>query len=243
MKKNRYAGRHLLRWGAVLLLAWSGYQFIIRLDTMWWALKGVYNLCMVEQIPFMRAITYFDPSMFHLVAYLVCAIFGALFVLLFANKPGAGFFSLLIALGLCVYGRMKLNMFNVFAQPINWLQMLELIPILLIIAGCIINWAHAVAMLNRRESYDEEEIYVDPRVHAKRQSREMHEVSQRERSPRPSNRQSVQPQRRKSTSSSTQRPPRRTAQPARKPRHDEYEDDYDEYEHATPVRRRRTTAR
>ena len=137
MEKRRFAGRHLMLWGALGLLAWTGYEFAVRVETVWWALKGLFNLCVHEGVPFGRALTYFDPSMYRIIGFLLACVVFAVVVLGLRNRPVAGYFLLLANVAVGAYAAFVLG--YVQFSLMNWLQSLKLIPLLLIAAGIIVN--------------------------------------------------------------------------------------------------------
>ena len=134
MMKRRYAGRHLFTLGAILLLTWAGYELYARLDTIWWALSGLWRMCSNENIPFRRALSYFDPSMFRLVLFLFCCVVYALFCIALRNRPRGAYLILLLGVALAWFGLDYLGLLGS-----GRLELLKLIPLLMIAAGCLIN--------------------------------------------------------------------------------------------------------
>ncbi|MEG1843800.1 MAG: hypothetical protein RR296_06135 [Clostridia bacterium] len=160
IEKRRYSGRSLNLLGGVALLGWAGYEFYVRLETIWWALKGVNQLCAVEHIPLARALTYFDPSMFRLVGFLlICTLLGLLVVCL-RNRPTAGYLLIAWTVATGLYGWFGLHLFGL--SLLNWAQSLKLIPMLLIVVGCFVNLCQYYARRHsarhgERARHDEDE--------------------------------------------------------------------------------------
>ena len=141
--KKLFSGRHPLTIGSILLLIWSLLEVYFRLDTIWWALSGLMNLCVNEGIPFNRAVGYFDPSMFYLVIFtIVCLIF-AILCLVFRNRPKAGYFMMLSATAIGGVGLFRLDLLGTL--PVGYLK---IIPFALIIIGSVMN----IIQFNRRRS-------------------------------------------------------------------------------------------
>lgn len=63
MEKRKYSGRYFMLLGAVALAAWAGYEFVVRMETIWWALKGVWNLVPERGLPLLAGAHLFDSSM------------------------------------------------------------------------------------------------------------------------------------------------------------------------------------
>lgn len=148
MEKRRYSGRYLMLLGAVALAVWAGYEFVVRMETIWWALKGVWQLCVGEGIPFTRALGYFDRSMFELTGFLLgCTLF-ALLAICLRNRPRAGYFLILLDAALILVGGPVLNLFGL--SILFWMQSLKLLPLLLVLAGCVVNLCQFYARRRRR---------------------------------------------------------------------------------------------
>ena len=150
MDKRRYSGRYLMLLGAIALVAWAGYEFVVRMETIWWALKGVWGLCVGEGIPFARAIGYFDGSMFELTGFLLCCTLFALMAIGLRNRPKAGYWLILIDVALIVVGGPVLHLFGL--SILSWMQSLKLLPLIGIAVGCVINLCQYYANRRRRRA-------------------------------------------------------------------------------------------
>lgn len=148
MEKRRYSGRYFLSLGAVALAIWAGYECWVRIDTIWWALKGVMDLCRAEGVPLARALGYFDVQMFYLTGFLLGCVIFSLITLLLRNRPLAGYAMLGLDGGLLWLGA-SLGLFGM--DITSWMQSLKLFPLVLIGAGCIINLFHFYAARRRKK--------------------------------------------------------------------------------------------
>ncbi|MDL2205838.1 hypothetical protein LJC33_02865 [Eubacteriales bacterium OttesenSCG-928-N13] len=136
-KARRFSGRWLLFWGAIILLALSVRDLYVRIDTVSWAMKGLYNLCIHEGIPFARALTYFDNSMLMLISYLMLCTLLGLISLFARNRPGAGYLLIPMCLALGAWGVWGLHLVpNLLGLSMDGLQLL---PMAIIVLGCTIN--------------------------------------------------------------------------------------------------------
>lgn len=149
MKKAKYAGRRLVFWGAFLLLCLAGWEFYSRGDTVRWALEGLYNLCLNEGIPFLRALSYFDAGMFELIFFLLgCGLF-SLFCMALRNRPRAGIILISLATALGVLGGVRFGWFT--AGALDLLQSLKLIPMAMIALGCAANLVQFYALRRKKD--------------------------------------------------------------------------------------------
>lgn len=139
MEKRRTAGRRLLFWGAVALMALSGYEFRVRLDVIWWALEGLWRLSRETALPFARALSFYDPSMFYLVGFLATIGLFALFAIFLRNRALASYPLLLGAVAIGLIGGLQFGMFDV--SLFNWVTGVKLVPLAAIAAGCACNIA------------------------------------------------------------------------------------------------------
>ncbi|MEA5068101.1 MAG: hypothetical protein VB067_03875, partial [Christensenellaceae bacterium] len=139
MEKRRTAGRRLLFWGAVTLMALSGYEFWIRLDVIWWAIEGLWRLSRETALPFARALSFYDPSMFYLVGFLGTVMLYALAAILLRNRALASYPLLLGAAAIGLTGGFRFGMFNF--SLLNWVAGAKLVPLTAIAAGCACNIA------------------------------------------------------------------------------------------------------
>ena len=139
MNKRKYSGRYFVTLGAIALVIWAGYECWVRLETLSWAFSGIKRLCTAENIPFMRALGYFDKGLLYLTAYLLlCALF-SLIALILRNKPRAGYVLLTLDLLILIAG-FSLGLFGL--SIFSWMQSLKILPLLLMGAGWIINLCH-----------------------------------------------------------------------------------------------------
>lgn len=151
MRRAKYAGRKALFWGGLLLLAWSGYEFWARLDTIKWAVQGVWNLSQGENIPFARAIGYFDPGMFSLMLFLLCCALLALMAVVFRNRPIFSVFAIpaVCALGWFYMTRVRVGDLSGISA-LDWAQDFKLIPMALIFIGALFNLLHHIVSRRQR---------------------------------------------------------------------------------------------
>lgn len=137
MQRQRYGGRTLILWGSLLLIFVSGYDFYTRFDTLWWALEGLYNLCVHEGIPFARALSYFDPSMAQRLALLLSAVLLGLFAFALRNRPRSGFVLIPASVGLGIYAFFQRGFLPIDLP--GWAHALQWIPMAAIAAGFLVN--------------------------------------------------------------------------------------------------------
>lgn len=150
MEKRKYSGRYFMLLGAVALAAWAGYEFVVRMETIWWALKGVWNLCLNVGYPFWQALTFFDSSMFNLTGFLLACVVFALLTLGLRNRPKAGYWLIVLDVALLVAGGPVLHLFGL--SILSWMQSLKLLPLLLVLVGCVVNLCdYYIARRRRRE--------------------------------------------------------------------------------------------
>ncbi|MBQ8082374.1 MAG: hypothetical protein IJ240_10820 [Clostridia bacterium] len=152
--KKKYSGRSLISLGAAALLVWSGYELSIRAeDTAAWIdglrylsrarQQSVWdNLALMMGSPAMRALAY-------KLLFLSGCVLLALICLIVRNRPKASVPLLLFTL-LAGYGGWSLGLYP--GQWSNALQWLKLAPLLLILAGCLVNLFQAVYRGRKRRS-------------------------------------------------------------------------------------------
>lgn len=153
-RRRPLAGRHLLTFGALGLLGVSGYELWIRLEDFWAWTKGVRHLSARRGTPFIEdmMIIFEEPEMRQLgfkMLFLVITILFALVCLLRRSRARGGW--LLLTLDAAVVGAgawMGIYGFN----PSNWAQMLKLLPLGMIAAGCIVNYIHRGRIRKRIEA-------------------------------------------------------------------------------------------
>ena len=170
------AGRHLLTLGGLSLLGLSGYELWIRLEDFWAWTSGIRHLSAVKGTPFLEdlAIIFEAPEMrqlgFKLLFLLITLIFAIVCVIRRKRAQGAW---ALILLDLAVAGAgLWLGLYSV--RPSDWAQLLKLVPLAMILVGCVVNIIHRKKLKHRKthrhsdESHDLEqwEQRSDHRAHA-----------------------------------------------------------------------------
>lgn len=138
----KYSGRGIIQLGALLLMALCGYELYIRLDDFRRWTEGIRFLSKARGENFFEnmGIILQAESMVELrniLIFLVCCVLFSLFCVIFCNRPKAAYALIpadagIILLGALLKGVMVFG-FGFLAQ---WLK---LIPLLLILAGCVIN--------------------------------------------------------------------------------------------------------
>lgn len=148
MPRGRYSGRQWLILGALLLLAMTGYEFWTRLDTIRAMLggfrQGYENLHLYELsgIPFSRYAlesmrnTPDGQAIWNTMIWLLGCIAFAVTVICLRNRPTANYFLLLGDLALFFFGTWILCVFSL--NLTSWINLLKLIPLAMILAGCLI---------------------------------------------------------------------------------------------------------
>ena len=80
-------GRRMLFWGALALIAITGYELIVRIDAMIRPLSMFFRMWIGEKVPFTRALSYIDWKTFERPAYLLFCVVSGIISLLGRNKP------------------------------------------------------------------------------------------------------------------------------------------------------------
>ena len=151
------AGRHLLTFGALGLLGVSGYELWIRLEDFWAWTKGVRHLSATRGTPFIEdmKIIFEEPAMRQLgynMLFLCISMIFAIICILRRNHAKFGW--LLMVLDAAVIGAGAwLGVYGF--HPSHWAQMLKLIPLVMIPAGCIMNYVHRYQLQKRIEEREE----------------------------------------------------------------------------------------
>ena len=145
-------GRHLLTLGALALLGLSGYELWIRLEDFWAWSAGIRHLSQVRGTPFIQdlAIVFEAPEMRQLgfkMLFLLGAVIFAVICLFRRNQARGAWFLLALDIALAVGGGL-LGLYTL--RPSDWAQVLKLVPLALIAAGCIVNMVHRQALRRRR---------------------------------------------------------------------------------------------
>ena len=145
-------GRHLLTLGALALLGLSGYELWIRLEDFWAWTAGIRHLSQVRGTPFIQdlAIVFEAPEMRQLgfkMLFLLGAVIFAVICLFRRNQAKGAWFLLALDIALAVGGGL-LGLYTL--RPSDWAQVLKLVPLALIAAGCIVNMVHRRTLRQRR---------------------------------------------------------------------------------------------
>ena len=145
-------GRHLLTLGALALLGLSGYELWIRLEDFWAWSAGIRHLSQVRGTPFIQdlAIVFEAPEMRQLgfkMLFLLGAVIFAVICLFRRNQAKGAWFLLALDIALAVGGGL-LGLYTL--RPSDWAQVLKLVPLALIAAGCIVNMVHRRTLRQRR---------------------------------------------------------------------------------------------
>ena len=145
-------GRHLLTLGALALLGLSGYELWIRLEDFWAWTAGIRHLSQVRGTPFIQdlAIVFEAPEMRQLgfkMLFLLGAVIFAVICLFRRNQARGAWFLLALDIALAVGGGL-LGLYTL--RPSDWAQVLKLVPLALIAAGCIVNNVHRRTLRQRR---------------------------------------------------------------------------------------------
>jgi hypothetical protein len=133
----RAKGRSFFMGGSVLLLAWSGYELGVRMETIIPFAKTLYNIVIGEQIPLSRALAYVDKGVYDILEtllFLACCFLLGVFCLSLRNRPAASFALLPAALALGVYASGMTD-----PLQLNLWQFLKLIPLIMIALGALTN--------------------------------------------------------------------------------------------------------
>ena len=147
-RHRRLNGRHLLTLGALALMGLSGYELWIRLEDFWAWTAGVRHLSAVRGTLFLEdlKIIFEAPEMralgFKLLFLVVTLVFAVVCIVRRNRARGAW---ILMALDAAVAGLgVYLGLYSL--RPTDWAQALKLIPLALIMAGCIVNYIHRAAL-------------------------------------------------------------------------------------------------
>ena len=144
-------GRHMLTLGALSLFGVSAYELWIRLEDFWAWTQGIRLLSAVQQTSFVRnmSIIFETPSMRELgykMLFLCATILFGLICLIRRNRAKGAWVLMVLDVAVGVGGCL-LGVFGF--HPSNWAQTLKLLPLILIMAGCITNYIHR-SILKRR---------------------------------------------------------------------------------------------
>lgn len=153
-RRKPLMGRHPLTLGAAALLGLSGYELWIRLEDFWAWTAGIRHLSQVRGTPFVQdlAIVFEAPEMRQLgfkMLFLLGSIIFAI-ICLFRRSRARGAWVLLALDFALAFGGAQLGLYSL--RPSDWAQVLKLVPLALIAAGCVINMVHRQALRRRRRA-------------------------------------------------------------------------------------------
>ena len=153
-RRHPLFGRHPLTIGALSLLGLSGYELWIRIEDFWIWTSGIRHLSAVRGTPFLEdlAIIFEAPEMRRLGFKLLFLFFAIVFALicLFRRNRASGAWAL-IGLDVALAGSgALLGLYSL--HPSSWAQVLKLVPLVLITAGCIMNIAHRASLCRHRRA-------------------------------------------------------------------------------------------
>ena len=90
-----------------------------------------------EGVPFARALSYLDPAMFYLIAFMAGLLLYSILTMLVRRKLLFSYVMLLGAVALAVIGGKWFDFFSL--SIVDWANSLKLIPLLFIAVGCVLN--------------------------------------------------------------------------------------------------------
>ena len=145
-------GRHMLTLGALALAGLSGYELWIRVEDFWAWTAGIRHLSAVRGTPFWQdlAIVFEAPEMRALgckMLFLAATLIFAILCLFRRSRARGAWLLMVLDAAVAGFG-LWLGLYTF--DPSNWAQLLKLLPLVLILAGCITNYAHR-AVLRRRK--------------------------------------------------------------------------------------------
>ena len=150
-RRRPLAGRHILTLGALALLGLSGYELWIRVEDFLAWTSGIRHLSAVRGTPFVQdlSIVFEAQEMRELGYKMLFLVLSMLFALIcvIRRKRAKGAW-LLILLDLAVVGAgAYLGLYSL--RFTDWAQTLKLVPLGLILAGCVINIIHRQTLRKR----------------------------------------------------------------------------------------------
>lgn len=161
----KYSGRGIIQLGALLLMALCGYELYIRLDDFRRWTEGIRFLSEARGENFFEnmGIILQAESMVELrniLIFLVCCVLFSLFCVIFCNKPKAAYALIPADIGIILLGALLKGVmvfgFGVLAQ---WLK---LIPLLLVLAGCVINLIQGKIAARYRKEHSRPQVSPAP---------------------------------------------------------------------------------
>ena len=135
----------MLFWGALLLIAWAGYEFSTRLDAMSRPLAMYFQMAVGEKIGLDAALKYVDWEILRIPGFLLGCLLLGILALLSRRKALLA----LAVIPLCVLAALFTTGAKTLFSPDIW-SMLKLLPVLLITLGASINLALYFFMRSRR---------------------------------------------------------------------------------------------
>ena len=154
-RHHRLNGRHLLTVGALALMALSGYEFWIRLEDFWAWTSGVRHLSEVRGTPFWQdiMIVFEAPEMRQLgykMLFLIATFVFGIVCIVRRNRASGAWVLMLLDVAVAGFG-LWLGLYTL--HPSHWAQLLKLVPLALIMIGCIINYAHRAALKEKHHHH------------------------------------------------------------------------------------------
>ena len=152
-RRRRYLGRHLMLLGALALMIWAGYELWVRLDDFRAWTSGVRYMSAAKQESFIDNLMLIlkAPEMRELKRKMMflagCELFSVAAICL-RNAPRADVVVFVLDAGLIACGRM-LGMFDFRIGMMT--QTLKIIPLLVILVACVMNFVQYCARKRRRK--------------------------------------------------------------------------------------------
>lgn len=160
MKLLENAGRRMVFWGALSLMGWALYEFIVMFNAMYGLIVTIFEISADAQYPISKAISIMmknsGPEFLTLLFLLLCILLG-LYALLIRRHPIA----LLLAVPICVL----FSLFVLGRTPLasaNLLQKFKLLPFLLIGFGCLITSFFSIKRRAAKKRKDREPPPTSP---------------------------------------------------------------------------------
>lgn len=150
-RRRPLAGRHILTLGALALLGLSGYELWIRVEDFLAWTSGIRHLSAVRGTPFVQdlSIVFEAQEMRELGYKMLFLVLSMLFALIciVRRSRARGAWALMV-LDLAVVGAgAYLGLYSL--RFTDWAQTLKLVPLGLILAGCVINIIHRQTLRKR----------------------------------------------------------------------------------------------
>ena len=151
-RRRRLCGRHMLTLGALALFGVSGYELWIRLEDFWAWTAGIRHLSAVQGTSFVSnmAIVFEAPEMRQLgfkLLFLCFAILFGLICLIRRSRARGAWVLIILDLALAAAG-WYLGVYGL--HPTDWAQTLKLVPLALILIGCVANLIHRGVIKRRK---------------------------------------------------------------------------------------------